>query len=343
VAPVSDRCMRSSETSATEDRYHPPMPTVVVSRPLHGHFEIPGAEVRTGPKGGQRSRDELLNFIAGADAVVSWVTERVDDAFLDAAGKQLKVVSNYAVGHDNIDLDACARRGVIVTNTPDAVTEGTADVAVMHLLAAARRLSEADRFVRSGQWTDHGILGPSEWLGQPIAGRTLLIIGAGRIGYATAVRMLGFGVRILYTSRSPKPNFEHATLCAKRVTLEEGLAEADFVSIHTPLTPETRHLINAERLATMKPAAVIVSTARGPVIDEAALAEALHAGTIFGAGLDVFEREPHIHERLLSAPNVSMTPHFGSANTQCRAQMTALTAANIRRVLDGQPPLTPVA
>ncbi len=318
------------------------MPTVVVSRPLHGPFDVPGAEVRTGPVGGQRSRAELLAFIAGADAIVSWITERVDDEFLDAAGPQLRVVSNYAVGYDNIDLDACARRSVIVTNTPDAVTEGTADVAVMHLLAAARRLSEADRFVRSGEWAKQGILGPSDWLGQPIAGRTLLIVGAGRIGYATAVRMLGFGVRILYTSRSPKPTFEHAPLCATRVTLEEGLAEADFVSIHTPLSDSTRHLINADRLAMMKPTAVIVSTARGPVIDEAALAEALHNRTIFGAGLDVFEREPIISERLLSAPNVVMTPHFGSANTECRTQMTRLSAANIRAVLAGEPPLTPI-
>lgn len=318
------------------------MPTVVVSRPLHGPFEVPGADIRTGPEGGQRSRAELLRFIAGADAIVSWVTERVDDEFLDAAGNQLKAVSNYAVGYDNIDLDACAARAVTVTNTPDAVTEGTADVAVMHILAAARRLSEADRFVRSGDWERRGILGPSEWLGQPIAGHTLLIVGAGRIGYATALRMLGFGMRILYTSRSPKPNFEHAPLCATRVTLEEGLARADVVSIHTPLTPHTRHLINAERLALMKPTAVLVSTARGPVIDEAALAEALHRGTIFGAGLDVFEHEPQINPHLLSAPNVVMTPHFGSANTHSRAQMTALTAENITRILQGKPPLTPV-
>ncbi len=295
------------------------MPLVVVSRPLHGAFEVPGAEVRIGPKGGQRSRAELLEFVAGADAIVSWVTERVDGELLDGAGAQLKVVSNYAVGYDNIDLEACRARGVIVTNTPDAVTEGTADVAVMHLLAAARRLSDAERFVRSGEWARHGVLGPSEWLGQPIAGRTLLIVGAGRIGYATAVRMLGFGVRVLYTSRSPKPNFEH-----------------------TPLTEETRHLIGAEQLKLMKPTAVIASTARGPVVDEAALADALHDGLIFGAGLDVFEREPEISERLLSAPNVSMTPHFGSGNTQCRAEMTALTAMNIRRVLAGEPALTPV-
>lgn len=318
------------------------MPTVIVSRPLFGAFEVPGVEVRVGPEGGQRSRGELLEFIAGADAIVSWVTERVDGAFLDAAGARLRIVANYAVGYDNIDLSACRERGVVVTNTPDAVTEGTADAAVMHLLAAARRLSEADRYVRSGEWERHGVLGPDEWIGQPVAGRTLLIVGAGRIGYATALRMLGFGVRVRYVSREPKPVFEHAPVCAKRVDLEEGLAEADFVSVHTPLTDETRHLINAERLALMKPTAVIVSTARGPVIDESALAEALHAGTIFGAGLDVFEREPRVHERLRSAPNVVMTPHFGSATTQSRADMTALTAANIRRVLAGEPALTPV-
>jgi glyoxylate reductase len=312
-----------------------------VTRPIPGPFDVPG-EVRYGPDRGFASPDELHAFIAGADAVVTWVSERIDAAFLDAAGPRLRVVSNFAVGFDNIDLDACRARSVIATNTPDAVTEGTADAAVMLMLAGARRLPDADRFVRSGAWQRHGILGPSDRLGQPIAGRELLIVGAGRIGYATAVRMLGWGMRVKYVARTPKPAFEQAPLNAQRVELHEGLATADFVSIHTPLTPETRHLIGRAELALMKPSAVLVNTARGPVVDEDALVEALREGRLWGAGLDVFEREPSPDPRLFELPNVALTPHYGSASFASRQQMSELCAANIRAVLAGKPPVTPI-
>ncbi len=318
------------------------MPTIALSRPLPGEFHVADADVRIGPERGFASPAELHEFVAGAEAVVTWVSERVDDAFLDAAGAQLKVVSNFAVGYDNIDVDACRRRGIVVTNTPDAVTEGTADMAWALLLAAARRVAEADPFVRSGAWAEHGILGPTEFIGRPLAGSTLLIVGAGRIGYATALRSIGWGMRVLYVARGRKPQFEFAPLNAQRVDLDAGMAEADFISVHVPLTNETRHLIDERRLALVKPTAVLVSTARGPVIDEAALAAALQKGDLFAAGLDVFEDEPRVHPALVGLRNAVMTPHCGSANIRSREMMTELCAANISAVFAGRPPVTPV-
>lgn len=315
---------------------------VALTRPLPGRFEVEGFEVRIGPERGFASREELFAFVSGASAAVTWVSERVDGAFLDAAGDALRVVANFAVGYDNIDVEACRARGVVVTNTPDAVTEGTADMAWALMLAAARRLGEGERFVRRGAWAEHGILGPRDFIGMPLAGKTLLIVGAGRIGYATALRSMGWGMRVLYVARSAKPRFEFAPLNARRVGLEEGLRGADFVSIHTPLTPETRHLINAERLALMKPTAVLVNTARGPVVDESALTEALREKRIFAAGLDVFEDEPRVMEGLRSLENVVLAPHMGSASRTSRELMTALCEANVRAVLSGGAPVTPV-
>lgn len=321
---------------------------VCTTRPLPEDFKVPGASVRTGPERGFASPQELRKFVEGAHAIVSWVSEKIDAELLDAAGDQLKIVANYAVGYDNIDVGACKARGVIVTNTPDAVTEGTADIAWALLLAAARRVTEGDRFARSGAWEKFGVLGPTDFLGVPIAGQTLCIVGAGRIGYATALRSIGWGMRIMYVARSRHARFEHAPLNATRVTLEEGLGGADFVSVHTPLTDETRHLIGARELALMKPTAVIVNTSRGPVIDNDALAEALqnknggNGGGIFAAGLDVFEDEPKVNVRLKKLDNIVMTPHIGSGDTRCRNQMAALCAANIRAVLAGEKPITPV-
>jgi len=315
---------------------------VAVSRPLPSEFSVPGHEVRFGPLRGFSSPEELQAFVRGAHACVTWVSEKVNDAFLDAAGPQLKVVSNFAVGYDNIDVAACKRRGVIVTNTPDAVTEGTADLAWALLLGAARKLAFADGFVRTGEWAKYGILGPSEFIGRPIAGQTLLIVGAGRIGYATAVRSLGWGMKVLYASRSREPQFEQAPLNAERVELDEGLKRADFVSVHVPLTSETRHLMDARRIGLMKKTAVLVNSARGAIVDEGALVTALKEGRIFGAGLDVFEREPAVHEGLVGLPNVVLAPHMGSASETSRKQMTELCAANVRAVLAGEGPLTPV-
>jgi glyoxylate reductase len=286
----------------------------------------------------QMSRAELLEFVKGASVVVSMFHDKVDAEFLKAAGPQLKGVCNFAVGFDNIDLGACEAAGVRVTNTPDAVTEGTANIAWALLLAVARRVCEGDRFVRSGRFETEGNIFPTGWLGVHLTGQTMLIVGAGRIGRAVAMRAHAFGMRVLYTARSRHLDFEQAPLAARRVELEEGLREADVVSVHTPLTSETRHLINAARLEMMKPTAVLVNTARGPVVDEAALAEALEAKKIWGAGLDVFEREPKVHPGLLTLENVVMTPHIGSGERYWREEMTRMVCDNAAAILAGKRP-----
>lgn len=317
-------------------------PIIAITRALPGDTTIPGVEVRLG---GERafSRPDLLRFVRGSTAIVTWVSERVDDELLDAAGPSLKGVCNYAVGTDNIDLDACKRRGIIVTNTPDAVTEGTADLAWALILAVARRLVPADRFARSDDYPRLGPLGPTEFTGLDLTGKTLLIVGAGRIGFAVALRSIGWGMRVLYVARQQHWNFELAPLAARRVALDEGLRQADVVSIHTPLTPETRHLLNASNLALLKPSAILVNTSRGPVIDEQALAAALKAGALFGAGLDVFEREPTVHPDLRGLDNAVLTPHIGSAALKYREIMTRMALANAAAVVGGTTPPNRVA
>jgi len=262
----------------------------------------------------------------------------VDRELLDAAGPGLKAVCNFAVGTDNIDLKACRERGVVVTNTPNAVTEGTADMAWALMLAVARRLIPADRFARSPEYAKRGPLGPVEFVGGDLTGRTLLIVGAGRIGRAVAMRSIGWGMRVLYVARSMHWDFELAPLAAKRVTLEEGLKEADVVSIHTPLTPETRHLINERTLKLMKPSAILINTARGPIVEEAALVRALEEKRIYGAGLDVFEDEPRVHPGLITMEQVVLSPHIGSAAERYREMMTAMVEENVRAVLAGREP-----
>ncbi len=312
-------------------------PVVGVTRKLLGEIEIPGASIRVG---GERDmpREELLEFVSGASGLITWVSERVDGELLDAAGSGLQVVANHAVGVDNIDLEACRGRGVVVCNTPDAVTEGTANMAIALMLAVARRVVEGDQFARSGRWAEHGTLGPADFIGQDLTGRTLLIVGAGRIGFATAQRAMAFGMRVLYVARSRHWEFEQAPMAAERVTLEEGLSRADVVSLHCPLTSETRHLIDAEALGRMKSRAILINTARGPVVDEGALAEALQEGRIFGAGLDVFEAEPRVDVGLVGLTNVVMTPHIGSAEERYRREMTAMVSANVAAVLEGKAP-----
>jgi glyoxylate reductase len=317
-------------------------PLLAIARALPGNVSVPEAEVRSGAEDAM-PRAELLKFVKDAAVLVTWVSERVDEELLEAAGPQLRAVCNFAVGVDNIDLKACARRGIAVTNTPNAVTEGTADLAWALILAVARRLLPADRFARSPEYPKRGPLGPTEFLGTDLTGRTLLIVGAGRIGFATAMRSIGWGMRVIYAARSRHWEFELAPLAAKRVTLEEGLREADVVSIHTPLTTETRHLISAARIALMKPTAILVNTARGPIVDEAALANALKQGRIYGAGLDVFEQEPRIHPDLLGLENVVLTPHIGSAAARYRTMMTEMVLENARAILTGTRPPNLVA
>lgn len=312
-------------------------PLVVVTREVPGAVDIPGAEVRLGPAG-FLAREQLLEMVRGAAVIISMFHDRVDAALLDAAGPQLRGVVNFAVGYDNIDVAECRRRGIAVANTPDAVTEGTANMAWALILAVARRVLEGDAYVRSGRFAAEGPLPITAFLGMHLTGQNLLIVGAGRIGKATALRGLAFGMRILYTSRTRKVDYELAPLAARRVDLDEGLAMADVVSVHTPLTPQTRHLIDARRLALLKPTAIIVNTARGPVIDEAALVEALRARRIWGAGLDVFEDEPRTHPGLAELDNVVMTPHIGSAERRWREVMTEMVSENARAILEGRTP-----
>ncbi|MBX3386327.1 MAG: D-glycerate dehydrogenase [Phycisphaeraceae bacterium] len=285
------------------------------------------------------SAERLRQFVRGAHVIVSMFHDRIDGSVLDAAGGQLRGVCNFAVGFDNIELGACRERGVVVCNCPDAVTEGTANLAWGLILASTRRLIAADRFVRSGEFSRKGNPGITEWLGTDLAGRNLLIVGAGRIGMAVALRGLGFGMRVLYAARKRHVEFEIGPVAGKWVELEEGLRQADVVSVHTPLTEQTRHLINAERIGMMKPTAVIVNTSRGAVIDEGALVAALRAGRIFGAGLDVFEHEPRVHAELAGLENVALTPHIGSAERKWREVMTQIVVSNAEAILArGAPP-----
>ena len=280
-------------------------------------------------------RDQLLQQISGKVGAVTLLTDRVDDEFLDAAGEQLLIVANYAVGFDNVDVPACTARGVLVGNTPDVLTETTADLAWSLIMAAGRRIAEGDRFLRSRTpW----IWGPEFMLGQDIHHKVLGIVGFGRIGHAMARRARGFGMRVLYYDvYRATPELE-AELGVEFRQLDDLLEEADFVTLHTVLSDETRHLINAERLKRMKPTAVVVNTSRGPVIDEAALADALASGEIFAAGLDVFEREPDIYPALLELENVVIIPHLGSATVDTRIAMGLLAADNLIAALEGRRP-----
>ncbi len=313
------------------------MPRIAVTRTTPEPISVEGAQVDV-LSSDPSPRPALLDFVRGADVIVSMFSDTIDAEVLDAAGPQLRGVCNFAVGYNNIDLDACRERSVIVTNTPDAVTEGTADMAWALLLAVARLVVPGDRFARSGDWARGGPLGPAEWMGLDLTGRALLIVGAGRIGFATAMRSRGWGMGVLYTARSRHWEFELAPLAAERVTLEEGLAQADVVSVHTPLTPDTRHLIGAPELARMKPDAILINTSRGPVVDESALAEALAERRIWGAGLDVFEHEPEINPALAKLDNVVMAPHIGSAARRYRIEMARMVSTNAAAILGNSAP-----
>jgi glyoxylate reductase len=282
-------------------------------------------------------RDRLLADVAGKVGAVTLLTDRVDDEFLDAAGDQLVIVANYAVGFDNIDVPVCTARGVMASNTPEVLTETTADTAWALLMAAARRIPEGDRFLRSRTpW----VWGPMMMLGQDVHGKVLGVVGFGRIGQAMARRARGFGMRVIYFDvYRPSPEVEEE-FGAEFRELDTLLAEADFITLHTNLTPETHHLINAQRLRAMKPTAVVVNTSRGPVIDEAALAAALREGTIFGAGLDVFEKEPEVHPELLEQDRAVVIPHLGSATVETRTAMGLLAADNLIAALEGRRPPT---
>jgi glyoxylate reductase len=283
-------------------------------------------------------RGELLDAVRGVSGILSTATEKMDGELMDAAGEDLKVIANMAVGYDNVDVEASAERGIVVTNTPGVLDETTADVAFMLLLAAARRLGEGERLLRAGRWEWWG---PKQLMGRDVWGKRLGIVGFGRIGQAVARRARGFGMAVLYHNRSRKEEAEQE-LGARYVEFDELLETVDFVSVHTPLTDETHHLIGPKELGRMKPTAVLVNTSRGPVVDEAALADALAAGRIFAAGLDVYEEEPKVHPKLLELENVVLAPHIGSASVETRDRMAALAAENLAAVLRGEDPKTPV-
>ncbi len=288
-----------------------------------------GFEVTVPDDPGLPEREALLSAVEGCHGVLALLTETIDAELMDRA-PDLKVVANMAVGYDNIDVPAAKERGVVVCNTPGVLTESTADFAWALLLAAARRVHEGDQMVRRGQWKWWG---PMMLLGRDLFGKTLGIVGMGRIGRAVARRAGGFGMKVLYHSRSEKPDLE-----AEHVGLEELLRRSDFVSLHTPLTPETHHLLGAEELALMKPEAILVNTSRGPVVDEEALAKALAGGRLGGAGLDVFEREPEVHPALLGEPRAVLAPHAASATVETRTLMAEMAAQGIIDVLEGRAP-----
>ena len=305
-------------------------------RPMEAILERTDADVWEGPPEAI-PRDELLRRIGGKSGAVTLLTEKVDAELLDAAGPQLRIVANYAVGFDNIDVDECTRRGVMATNTPEVLTDTTADLAWTLLMASARRIGEGDRLLRGReQW----IWGPEMMLGQDVHHKVLGLVGFGRIGQAVAKRASGFGMRVVYFDVfRPSADVERATGAEFR-EFDDLLEEADFISIHVALTPETKHLFGGEQFARMKPTAVLVNTSRGPVIDEAALAAALRDGEIFAAGLDVFENEPEVHPDLLELENATVIPHLGSATVETRHAMGMLAAENLIAALEGRRPPT---
>jgi glyoxylate reductase len=283
-------------------------------------------------------RAELLAGVRDVDGLLSLLTDRVDAELLEAAPK-LRVVANMAVGYDNIDVPAATARKIPVTNTPGVLTETSADMAWALLMSTARRIVEADRFTRDGKWKTWG---PMLLLGQDVHHATLGLIGMGRIGAEVAKRARGFDMRILYHSRTRKPELER-DLGIEPVALDDLLRQSDFVSIHTPLTEETRGLIGARELSLMKPTSILINTSRGPVVDQRALAEALQAGRIFGAGLDVFEVEPlPMDDPLLKLENVVIPPHIASASFATRGKMARMAAENCLAVLEGRRPANPV-
>jgi len=302
-----------------------PLPTVGLDL-LRRRYVVKG--------GGRAERSWLHDHMPGAAALVTDPSVPVDAELLDSAGRSLKVVANFAVGYDNIDLEAVRERGIRATNTPDVLTNATAELAVALMLAAARRVAEADALTRSGQWQPE-----EQLLGHELSGATVGLVGFGRIARRVAELLRCFGVRLLVTLRSDAP----LPPGVERRELHELLADSDFVSLHVPLTAETRHLLDAEALAKMKSGAVLVNTSRGAVLDTAALIDALRSRRLGAAGLDVYEDEPHVPPELRDLPNTVLLPHLGSATESTREAMARLCVENVVAVIEGREPPAPVA
>jgi len=309
---------------------------VLVTRRLPGGLDplVEAGHELIQPEGDRAfTHDEIVEQASGVDAIVCLLTDRIDGAVLKAGSPRLKVVATVAVGYDNIDVDAAAARGIAVCNTPRVLDDTTADLAFLLILAAARRIWEAESDLRAGKWPGWDI---DQYLGRDVHGAVLGVVGFGRVGQAVARRATGFGMEVLHHTR------RETGIVGWRGDLDRLLAESDIVTLHVPLTDETRHLIDPRRLALMKRDAVLVNTSRGPVVDEEALAVALEEGAIFAAGLDVYEREPEVHPRLLGAPRTVLLPHIGSASLATRTRMARVAAENAVAVLAGERPEYPV-
>ncbi len=291
--------------------------------------------VKSNPNEALESKEEFLKNVEGITALVTDSRVKVDEEVMKAAGPQLKIISNYAAGFNNIDVEAASKKGIVVTNTPGAVNNATADIAWALMFSIARRVAEGDRLIRMGEpWS----WSPLFFLGRDFTGKTLGIIGAGRIGMTMAKRACGFEMRIIYVDGRANEQLEKE-LGARRVDLKTLLKEADYISIHAPLTPETRHLISENEFAMMKSTSILINTSRGPVVDEQALVNALKTRTIWGAGLDVFENEPYVDPELFKLDNVVMTPHIGTATPDARRNMAIMAAQNILDMMEGKVPV----
>jgi glyoxylate reductase len=319
------------------------MPKVFVTRKIPENgiklLKDAGFEVEVSDVDGVMPREQLLAKVKGVDAILSLLTDKMNAEVMEAAGPQLKIIANYAVGIDNIDLKDAAAHNVIITNTPGVLTESVAEHAIALIFAIARKIVESDQYMRDGKYVGWA---PMLFLGNDLVGKTLGLVGLGRIGEAVAKRMTdGFQMKILYYDVKRNEEAEQKYHLEYR-DLESLLKDSDFVSIHVPMTPETKHLINGDRMKMMKKTAYLINTSRGPVVDEIALVAALKNGDIKGAALDVYEQEPKMAEGLAQMPNTVLTPHTASATEETRGAMSELAAKNIIAVLSGQPPITPV-
>jgi glyoxylate reductase len=316
-----------------------PRPRVLVARALPAAgLDLLEARFDVETGGLDVDRDWLLGHAPGADAIVADPTVTIDPDLLDTAGETLRVVANFAVGYDNIDVDAVRDRGVRATNTPDVLTNATAELAVALMQAVGRRIVETDQILRRGEWTGWE---PEQFLGRELAGATVGLVGFGRIGQRVAQLLRGFEPRLVFAAKRPMREAAGRHQ-AEQLDLDDLLGVSDYVSLHVNLTPETRHLIDHDRLAQMKAGAILVNTCRGGVLDTTALVAALRTGRLAGAGLDVYENEPAVAPELAALPNTVLVPHIGSATRSTRDAMARLCAENVIAVLDGREPPTPI-
>lgn len=314
---------------------------ILITRKLPGEIEKKlkkeGFTVSTFKEDRPITHKELIKKGKNADAIISLLTDKIDSSVIDQL-KKCKVIANYAVGYNNIDIEYAKSKGIVVTNTPDILTDATADLAVSLVLACARKIVDGEKFMRSKKFKGWE---PQLFLGVELKGKTVGIIGAGRIGQATAKRLKAFGTKIIYYSRKEKPEFE-IEAGATKATLNSLLKNSDIISLHIPLTKETENLLNADKLKLLKPNAILINTARGEVLDEKYLIKMLKKKKIHSAGFDVYEGEPKVNKELLKLDNVVLLPHLGSATTEARTEMAELCAENVLRVLKGKSPKTPV-